>query len=376
MLKIYDCKMTAGAVRKVEEKAGKEVNKLLKDELMKLLSEMKEEEEIEADADLNYIWLDEECKGICSLPDKNFFGQVEELGVYVSIWEQDGEYLTYNDYSDFRDIYLGGDYSFASEEKMEVFAERFQNNLKDIIWDDEDNELKRAVDEELNQIANDEEGEDTIEFIGNKFTTVMDEIAEYVEFKNDEYEVKGYYSGEKIYRIKNKLYYLTDDSWNCNTEYHWYLQELGPRGYEHFQMEKPNGDEVKIEKNYDVILSLNLNEVIFNIYEENEYSTIGTQFIFENDSDEELYKEFVEKFKEERQDIWIKIHENIGLDEIYDSNEVIDNFGDLVTFYKINISGYLDGEYASAVKTYASMKKVTTIDDFGVIKTYVHVEAF
>lgn len=250
MIKMYDCEMTAGAVRKVEEKAGKKINKLLKDELKQLMCEMKEDEEIQADADLNYIWLDEECKGICSLPDKNFFGQVEELGVYVSIWEQDGEYLTYNDYSDFRDIYLGGDYSFASEDEMEVFSERFQNNLKDIIWDDEDNELKRAVDEELNQIANDEEGEDTIEFIGNKFTKVMDEIAEYVEFKDDENEVKGFYSGEKIYRIKNKLYYLTDDSWSCNTEYHWYLQELGPRGYEYFGVKKPSNDNKKKEDNY------------------------------------------------------------------------------------------------------------------------------
>lgn len=46
----------------------------------------------------------------------------------------------------------------------------------------------------------------------------------------------GYYSGEKIYRIKNKLYYLTNCSGMCNDEYFWELQELGIKGYEYFRM--------------------------------------------------------------------------------------------------------------------------------------------
>ena len=374
MLKMYDFEMTAGAVRKIEERADKEINKISKDELIALLNEMKEAEEIQADIDLNYVWLESECRSICRLPQRDCFSRVEELNIYISSSEDNGDYGIYNGYNDFIDFYLGRDYPiFSNEDDIAMFEESFQNNLKDIIWYDEDNEVKRALDEELNQIQNDEEGEDSIKFVGNNITTLINEIYEY---SNGDYEVEGFFSGEKIYRIKNRLYYLTDDSGTCNMDYYWYLQELGQRGYEYFRMEKPNGEEVKIEKNYDVILGLNLNEVISKIYEENEYSTIGTQFIFEKDSDEELYEEFLEKFEEERQDIWIKIHENIGLDEIYDSNEVIDNFGDLVTFYKIDISGYLDGEYASAVTSYASMKKVTMADDFGVIKTYIYVEAF
>lgn len=221
MIKMYDSEMTAGAVAKIEERAGKMIDKFLKDELKQLMYEMK----------------DEECKCICSLPQRDCFSMVEELNIYVSISEENGDYDIYNGYNDFVDFYLGREYPiFTSEDDVVVLEERFQNNLKDIIWDDEDNELKRAVDKELNQIANDEEGEDLIKFVGNNITTLINEIAEY---SDNDYEVKGFFSGEKIYRIKNKLYYLTDDSWSCNTEYHWYLQELGPRGYEYFRMEKP-----------------------------------------------------------------------------------------------------------------------------------------
>ena len=39
MIKMYDCKMTAGAVRKLEERAGKKIDKLLEDELKQLLYE-------------------------------------------------------------------------------------------------------------------------------------------------------------------------------------------------------------------------------------------------------------------------------------------------------------------------------------------------
>lgn len=239
MIKMYDSEMTAGVITKIEERAGKKMDKLLEDELKQLIYEMKDEEEIQADADLNYVWLETESKCICRLTEKDCFSRVEELSIYVSMREEDGDYDTYNGYNDFVDFYLGREYPiFSNKDDISMCEDSYQNNLKDIIWYNEDNELKRAVDEELNQIANDEEGEDLIKFVGNNITTLINEIAEY---SDNDYEVKGFFSGEKIYRIKDRLYYLTGDSGACNTDYYWFLQELGPKGYKYFQMEKTNG---------------------------------------------------------------------------------------------------------------------------------------
>lgn len=248
MIRMYNSEMTAGVITKIEERAGKKIDKLLKDELKQLMYEMKEEEEIEADADFYYVWLDEECKSLCRLPQQDYFSRVEELNIYVSSSEDNGDYDIYNGYNDFVDFYLGREYPiFSNEDNIAMFEERFQNNLKDIIWYDEDNELKRAVDEELNQIQNDEDREDLIKFVGNNITTLINEIAEY---SHNDYEVKGYYSGKKIYRIKNRLYYLTDDSGTCNMDYFWFLQELGPKGYEYFGVKNPSNDDKNIEDNY------------------------------------------------------------------------------------------------------------------------------
>lgn len=290
MKKLYDVKMTAGAVEKLKERSIKGLDKLSQEELQELLFEMKIEEELEADENLQFVWLKSDLKDICRLPERYGFCLVEELNVYVSIFEENGEYSIYKNYTDFRNRYLVGEYSDICGKYKEFFAERFKQNLKNIIWYNEDNELKRAVDKELYQIAKDEDR--------------------------------------------------------------------------------------KIENYYDEILGDRINDAIAKVYEENEYTTMENQFIFEANSDEELYEEFLQKFEEERQEVWYKIHDEIEIENIEDSSETIDNFGNLVTFYKINISGYVDGKYASAVKTYASMKNVTMVDDFGVIKTYIYVEHF
>lgn len=150
MKKSYDVKMTAGAVEKLKERSIKEVDKLSQEELKELLLEMKAEEEVEADESLQFAWLKSDMKHICRLAERYSFCLVEELKVYVSIFEENGEYAIYKDYMDFRNRYLVGEYSDIPEKYKEFFAERFKQNLKNIIWYNEENELKRAVARELN----------------------------------------------------------------------------------------------------------------------------------------------------------------------------------------------------------------------------------
>lgn len=150
MKKICNCEMTAGAVEKLKERSIEEVDKLSQEELKELLLEMKAEEEIEADENLQYAWLKSDVKDMCRLSERYGFCLVEELNVYVSIFEENGEYSIYKDYTDFRNRYLVGEYSDISGKYKEFFAERFKQNLKNIIWYNEENELKRAVSRELN----------------------------------------------------------------------------------------------------------------------------------------------------------------------------------------------------------------------------------
>lgn len=150
MKKLYDVKITAGVVEKLKERSIKELDKLSQEELKELLLEMKAEEEIEADENLQYAWLKSDMTDICRLPERYSFCLVNELNLYASIFEENVEYSIYKDYTDFRNRYLVGEYSDIHEKYKEFFAERFKQNLKNIIWYNLDNELKREVDKELN----------------------------------------------------------------------------------------------------------------------------------------------------------------------------------------------------------------------------------
>lgn len=237
MIKIYDVKMTTGAVAKLKERSVKEIDKLPKDELKKLLLEMMSEEEIEVDEKLQYVWLKSSKKAICVLRERYDFCRIEELGVYTSISEETGEYVIYTGYKEFRDSYLVGDYSEVPIKYKEVFAGRFKQNLKNSIWYSQDNDLKREVDKEFKQIEmNDENREKYIEFFSSEYTDLRAEIEKYVKYDKDNYEEKGLYRGEKIYRVKQKLYFLANAVWSYDDYCFWLLEELEPAGYKYFAM--------------------------------------------------------------------------------------------------------------------------------------------
>lgn len=237
MKKICNCEMTVGAVAKLKERSIKEVDKLSQEELEKLLLGMKMEEEIEVDENLQYVWLKSDIKAVCVLRERYDFCRIEELGVYTSISEETGEYVTYTGYKDFRNLYLVGDYSDVPLKYKEVFAERFKRNLKNIIWYNQDNDLKREVDKELKQIEmKDENREKYIEFFSSEYRDLLAEIEKYVKYDKDNYEEKGLYQGEKIYRVKQKLYFLAHAVWSYENYCFWLLQELEPSRYKYFAM--------------------------------------------------------------------------------------------------------------------------------------------
>ena len=159
-----------------------------------------------------------------------------KLKIYVTIDLHDGEYYIYGEFGDasvFLDCYVG----LCECDDAELANKTFNENLNNIYWYDEENELKQAVDNKLNQIKDDTEGEDVILFRGRDWSASLEgEIEKLVDYNEADYEVMGYYSGKEIYKIKNKLYYLADGSGTCNDEYYWELQELGAKGYEYFRM--------------------------------------------------------------------------------------------------------------------------------------------
>lgn len=210
---------------------------LTAEEFKNLLREAKKDENIIADGNYEYaVWSEDDMQPICCIDGMDDFCKIEELKIYVTRDLQYGEYYPYGKFGDssvFLDCYVG----LCECDDAELANKTFNENLHNMYWYDEDNELKQAVDNEINKIKNDIEGEDVIRFRGRDWSaSVEGEIEKFVDYNEADYEIMGYYSGEKIYRIKNKLYYLTDGSGTCNGEYYWDLQELGPKAYKYFYM--------------------------------------------------------------------------------------------------------------------------------------------
>lgn len=232
----YEVEITNKAINLLIKEYKVKLEELTLEEFKLLLRNAEEDENIIFEGNGKWAWLPDEMEEICiiNLEDAEPFCKVESLKIYVTRDLRNSEYYCYGyfgDVSQFFDYYIGCDDSWEdSKFKEQVFYE----NINNISWYYEENELKEAVDKELNKIKNDIAGEDLISFVGRGWTSLEEKIKELVDYNKDDYEVIGYYSGEEIYRIKNKLYYLTDDSGTCNNEYYWYLQELGPNGYNYF----------------------------------------------------------------------------------------------------------------------------------------------
>lgn len=148
---------------------------LTTEELKKLLIEAKEDENIMVDGNYEYaVWTEDDIQAICCIDGMDDFCKIEELKIYVTRDLHDGEHYPYGKFGDasiFLDCYVG----LCECDDAELANETFNENLNNIYWYDEENELKRAVDNELNQIKDDIEGEDIILFKGRDWHTSLEE---------------------------------------------------------------------------------------------------------------------------------------------------------------------------------------------------------
>lgn len=234
MNKIFEVLITNGAMEAIRKAYNVELENITKGEFEDIIKELRGDD-IQVEGNNNAIWIEDDIEEICRLTDDKYnsksFYKIEELGIYLSEDDMfDGVFYVgdIGDTSEFMEFFLGDD------------EELFARNLQDINWYDEDNELYKAVQNKLSSLEDDEEIEDDdkeeIElYVSNKFyCDVKNAIEESEEYKDVEYEEVGYFAGEKIYRINDKLYYLTDDSDGFNTEHYFKLREVSKKCYLHF----------------------------------------------------------------------------------------------------------------------------------------------
>lgn len=233
MKKIFEVLITNGAMEIIRKAYNGELDNITKGELEDIVRELRGDD-IQVEGNDNAIWIEDDIEEICRLTDDKYnsksFYKVEELDIYLAEDDVSGRLFYSGDIGEvdqFMEFFLGDN------------EEEFARNLQDITWYYEDNELYEALQNKLSTIEDEEiEDDDKKEielYVSNKFyCDVRDAIEESEDYNDVEYEEVGYFAGEKIYRINDKLYYLTDDSDGFNTEHYFKLREVSKKCYLHF----------------------------------------------------------------------------------------------------------------------------------------------
>ena len=233
MKKFFEVLITNGAMEIIRKTYNGELDNITKGEFEDIIRELRGDD-IQVEGNDNAIWIADDIEEICKLIDDSYnsksFYKVEELGIYLSEDDTVGD-LFYaghiGEVDQFMEFFLGDN------------EEEFSKNLQDITWYDEENELYEAVQNKLATIEDNDEIDDDKEEIelkvSNRFSCdIKEALEDSEEYKDVEYEEVGYFAGEKIYRINDKLYYLTDDSYRVNTEHYFKLREVSEKCYLHF----------------------------------------------------------------------------------------------------------------------------------------------
>ena len=236
MKKIFGCLISKSAEEEIKKVFEGDLDNITKDKFEELKSKLRRDSNVIIEEGWETaIFIKDDLEEICRLTDDYYnskcFYKIEELGIYLSEDDKfDGLFVAgdIGNTSEFIEFFLGDD------------EEEFAKNLEDIVWFDEDNELYEAVQNKLSSLEDDEEVKDDdkeeIElYVSNKFSCdVKEALEDSEEYSDVEYEEVGYFSGEKIYRINEKLYYLTDDSYRFNAEHYFKLREVSKKRYYHF----------------------------------------------------------------------------------------------------------------------------------------------
>lgn len=227
---IYGAMFTNNSMKILTKEYKVDLGTLTAKELQILLMKAKEEEKIIVDEYQNAVWIEDDMEAICCIDEMDDFCKIEELKIYVTKYpSQDSDYNIHGKFGDtsefLRDYLMIADYN-----DLESCNRIFEDNLNNIHWYDKNNELKDAVDNQLTKITNDIKGDDIIIFMGEIHDTLEAQIRAFVDYKED-HKIMGLHYGKTIFKIKNKLYYLTNGCFTYNNKRYWELKEVGKKSY-------------------------------------------------------------------------------------------------------------------------------------------------
>lgn len=228
MKKILGFEVTDKAIKIIKQIKGKEIDLMTEVEIENILQE--ENDLVRAE---NWIFLEEEQECICTYysdyENSDLFF-IKELDIYINK-DCNGDYYGYyiSDLGDFADYFL----NYLNIEDEYDREEFYANELDNIPWWDEENELYKKIKDELSKIEN-ENGE-LITIYGYGFNAQLEEsLREYEEYKDCIFKELGYFKTKRIYEIGGKLYHEDDDSYVDNSTKCWYLIESSEIVYKEF----------------------------------------------------------------------------------------------------------------------------------------------
>lgn len=191
---------------------------------------------LHVDGSNEFVWTEDDMRTICYICDRTGiigdigFYEITELNIYVTEDTNDGQYYPAGDIGD-TSCFI----DFLGEDKA------FNKNVRNLVWLDCENIFYKALEDILNQINDNKENDDYISLeVLNRWSCTLEEALKSDNYyKDSEFKEIGCFAGETIYKIDDRLYYLTDDSYTFNTEHHYYLKEVSDKCYREFGLNKP-----------------------------------------------------------------------------------------------------------------------------------------
>jgi len=148
---------TDKAIKTLTKEYEVNLEELTTKKLKILLIEANKDRKIIVDGNYEYaVWTKEDMKAICSQDNMKYFYKIEEFEIYVAQSGDHGEYYIYGK--------VGETYAFLNDylalsmfDDLEFCKILFNKCLKSICWYSEENELKQAIDNELEKQKNENE---------------------------------------------------------------------------------------------------------------------------------------------------------------------------------------------------------------------------
>jgi len=225
--------VTDKAIKALSEDYKMKLDELTDKELRNLLNRAENDEYIIIADSRNAVWTKEDMEAVCCTDDMDDLYKIEELKLYTAQYPpMEGRYNIYGRFGDTSE-FLRNYLMVIDYEDSKSCNRIFEDNLSNIYWYKKDNELNEAVDKQLEKVKNDILEDEVLILQGKTLDSLEMQIEIFVGSK-EEYEFRGLAYGKRVYRIKDKLYYLTNDSGRDGGIYYWILQELGRKGYKYF----------------------------------------------------------------------------------------------------------------------------------------------